>query len=169
MALTAAEVAGINVMGRQMGIYQNLGVDLGDAISVIESTANSVTTDGISSAASVGTSAYLVALSAQSSAASAASQGTSAGAKAVSAASSAMSAQSMATSAQLVALSAQSSAASAASQGTSCGRWNLAWSVFVSTVSAGSIALSGASNAKASYPVEGNVISVLCSCAKSGM
>lgn len=189
MALTAAEVAAVNVMGRQMGIYQNVGVELGDTISAIESTANSVTTDGISSAASVGASAYLVALSAQSSAASAASQGTSAGAKAVSAASSAASADSKAESATLLAKSAQSSAASAdskgesatllaksaassaasaASQGTSCGLWNAAWTAFGSVITAGSIAASGASVAKASYATEGNVISLLISRMSAG-
>lgn len=86
---------------------------------------------------------------------------------AVSAASSAMSAQSMGTSAALIATSAASSAMSAQSMGTSCGRWDLAWSTFTSVVSAGSISASGASVAKAGYPVEGNVISVIFSCTTS--
>ena len=86
---------------------------------------------------------------------------------ATSAASSAMSAQSQGTSSALLAVSAASSAMSAQSQGTSCGRWDSAWSTFVSVVSAGSISASGASVAKASYPVEGNSISVLISCTTS--
>ena len=118
-------------------------------------------------AESMADSSALIATSAASSAMSAQSQGTSSALLAVSAASSAMSAQSMGTSAALLAVSASSSAMSAQSQATSCGLWDLAWSTFVSVVSAGSISASGASVAKASYPVEGNSISVLISCTTS--
>lgn len=90
------------------------------------------------------------------------SKGVSAGAVGLSAASSAASADSKGVSAGAVAVSAASSAASA-------NLVRLAWSTFDSVVTAGSIALSGASVAKASYPSEGNDISVLMSCVKSGV
>lgn len=180
MSISDADKAFYNKVGEQAGVGAEGATGLGTTISQVESEAVSLVGAQLGSSAATSITAYAEAL--DSSVVVADSKAESAVLLAKSAASSAMSASSsaavadskgesavlLANSAASSAMSASSSAAVADSKAVSAGRWDLAWSTFTSVVSAGSIGLSAASVAKASYATEGNAISTFVSCAKSG-
>jgi hypothetical protein len=153
--MSDADKAYFNQISAEAGVGAEGATGLGTAISQVESAATSSVGAQLGSSAATSVTTYVDSVSAV----------------AISAASSAASAGSKAESVLLLAKSYASSNASstaiADSKAVSCGLWDLAWSTFTSVVSAGSISASGASVAKASYPVEGNVISVIFSTTKS--
>lgn len=180
MAISDANKAMLDAASAQLGVQNEGGIGAGTAISQAESFATSSIANIPTSAAASTLSSIIgdveaVAVSAASSCVVADSKAESAQLVALSAASSAASAASKAESGVLLAKSAASSAASCEasrllsdSKAVSCGLWNGAWTAFASVVTAGSIAASGASVAKASYATEGNVISLLISRVSAG-
>jgi hypothetical protein len=172
MAISDANKAMLDSASAQLGVQNEGGDGIGTAISKAESLALSLVTNIPTSAAASQLSSIVgdvnsIAYSAASSCVVADSKAESGVLLAKSAASSAMSAGSSAASASSKAESAVLLAKSAASSAASCEAsrllWNGAWAAYGSTVTAGSVSGSGASNAKASYATEGAIISLLVS------